>query len=673
MQLFKSRDLSTVLGKANHNAPLPEQILWLENLFHAIHHAKISGQAGTHLELLRLKQMIFLLNENKNWKAEVSLVLQKILNETSCLRLFSATGLLRESGFFSEATDRVLNKILPTPIHDQDFADTFPRLFNSAHDAAWIEKMDPLLFQDILSVINQSQSESPFTSLQTSLREALIVLGTHVAELGLSRDIRERMQATGVTESPFLNLNTTLSYFVLNLGQAEPNLQTISELHDSCIAEINLCRQGVREVFGHLEDRGVSVAIVYHLENLMQSLARIEWLMQLLQISQPDSNAAPFILKFISLLVRDQQTQSTLSGLVQDNLRLISRKIVERAGASGEHYITRTRGEYFKMLLAGSGGGIITGFTTIAKFKIAHLSLPLFFEGFFHFINFASSFVFMQFCHFTLATKQSSMTGPALAMKLTNIDKAENMKSFVDEVVQIMRSQFAAIVGNVGLVVPTAFLLEHYYRKSNGASLFDIEYAHKTVASLHPFLSFTIPFAIVTGVLLWLSSIFAGWIENWFVYRRIPEAIVFNRRLNKYFGKKICGFIGKWLGANISGFGGNIGIGFLLAFLPVFGHFFGVALDVRHVTLSSGSLTLATAALYHAGQIDGSKLALAILGVIFIGFLNVFVSFLLALSIAMRARNIKLRWMWVLLKAVYVRLKASPKEFFIVQKKQALL
>lgn len=666
---LRAPDISVILSKANEQVPLSEQIIWLENLFRALHFAKFTPQGNLLPEHIRLKNIVHLLNESPSWKTSVSQVLRKILSETSCLRLFSQVGLMSESGFLSEAADRVINKILPTPIHDHDLADAFPRLFNSPNDSHWIEKISPELFQEILDILNYTPDGAPFTSIRTSIREALLVIGTHVAELGLSRDIRERMQAKGVTESSFLNLNTTLSYYVLNLGQTEPNPQTVKELHESCLAEIDLCREGIREVFGHLEDRGVSIAIVYRLENLLQCLARIEWLMQLLQISKSDSESASFILKFISLLIRDHQTQSSLRGLLQDNLRLISRKIVERAGASGEHYITRTPGEYFKMLLAGAGGGVVTSFTTVAKFKIAHLALPLFFEGFFHFINYAGSFVFMQFCHFTLATKQSSMTGPALAMKLTNIDKAENLKSFVDEVVQIMRSQFSAIVGNVGLVVPAAFALNYYYSKHYAAPIFDIEYAQKITTSLNPIFSLTIPYAIVTGVLLWLSSLFAGWIENWFVYRRIPEAITVNRRLNKYFGRKICGVISRSLSHGISGFGGNISIGFLLAFLPVFGHFFGLGIDVRHVTLSSGSLTLASTALFQAGRLDVGALALAILGVFFIGLLNVGVSFILALSVAMRARNIRLRWIFVLLKAVYSRFKVSPREFFMVTKK----
>jgi hypothetical protein len=45
----------------------------------------------------------------------------------------------------------------------------------------------------------------------------------------------------------------------------------------------------------------------------------------------------------------------------------------------------------------------------------------------------------------------------------------------------------------------------------------------------------TIFFAAFTGVLLWVSSLFAGWFENWIVFRRVPEAIE-HHRFGKRFG-----------------------------------------------------------------------------------------------------------------------------------------
>ena len=47
----------------------------------------------------------------------------------------------------------------------------------------------------------------------------------------------------------------------------------------------------------------------------------------------------------------------------------------------------------------------------------------------------------------------------------------------------------------------------------------------------------------------------------------------------------------------IGGWGTNVSLGMMLGMTPAIGAFFGIPLDVRHVTLSSGTLALASASL----------------------------------------------------------------------------
>ena len=80
------------------------------------------------------------------------------------------------------------------------------------------------------------------------------------------------------------------------------------------------------------------------------------------------------------------------------------------------------------------------------------------------------------------------------------------------------------------------------------------------------------------------------------VYRRLPEAIA-EHRLGRLVGRGTMAWLSRFLLRNIAGFGGSTSLGFMLAMTPVMGKFFGLPLDVRHVTLSTGALTLSVAAL----------------------------------------------------------------------------
>ena len=79
------------------------------------------------------------------------------------------------------------------------------------------------------------------------------------------------------------------------------------------------------------------------------------------------------------------------------------------------------------------------------------------------------------------------------------------------------------------MVIPTALLFNFVYVRLHGHPFLDEHAAEHTIESFHPLHSGTIFFAALTGVLLWLSSLGAGWLENWVTYRRLPEAIASHR------------------------------------------------------------------------------------------------------------------------------------------------
>jgi site-specific recombinase len=92
-------------------------------------------------------------------------------------------------------------------------------------------------------------------------------------------------------------------------------------------------------------------------------------------------------------------------------------------------------------------------------------------------------------------------------------------------------------------------------------------------------------------------------------------------------------YFSRVLARNVAGFGGNVSLGVLLAATPIAGKFFGLPLDVRHVTLSAGALALAASRL--GTQASYGAWLMAVFGIVVIGALNFGVSFVLALSVAL--------------------------------------
>ncbi len=240
---------------------------------------------------------------------------------------------------------------------------------------------------------------------------------------------------------------------------------------------------------------------------------------------------------------------------------------------------------------------------------------------------------------FSVATKQPANTAPALARRMNELHTPAQLEALVDEVVFLIRSQIASIFGNLALVIPATWIIDVFWRGVTGNHIVNEHKAGLILETVNPWNGCWF-FAMFTGVLLWLSSLFAAWLDNWFVLHQLSAAVSQHRGLQRHFGPTRTRHLAIWLEHNIAGLGGNISLGVMLGIVPSVAVFFGLPLDVRHVTLSTGQVTAAYAALggEHFWVFSTVWLVVGILG---IGLLNILVSFSLALSVAIRARNLR--------------------------------
>jgi site-specific recombinase len=660
---YEREQLYYLLESADPKASLTDRLAWLERLMYWVrtlspHRHGFDEETG-QLHNVRIRFVLHLLDRQPEWKPRVAATLWSIARDTSALSLFSQIGLGQQKGFLAEASDRMLKRLLPRPAQERNLSELFLRIFENEEDAIWVRHISSSLMGQIITLV---QTEVPagsrlFEGWNQDIQDALLILGARVSSIGTQPEILSRLKASRLASLPFLRLGNRLTDLIENSNHGVVDRQAAKEV----FAEIEKCRGLLAKIYLALEESGVSVALVYTLENLSGALKRIEPLVKLLL---PPSDETPTLITgFLSNLVEECLAQGTLFNLVRVNLHLISSKIVERAGNTGEHYISRTRQEYFEMLRAGTGGGAIMVGTTLVKYSLTALKLPLLFEGIFYSINYGLSFVVLQLLGFTLATKQPSATASTLAGKLKELEEEGEVRQFVNIVCRMTRTQFAALIGNLLLLIPLAILMDMGLWFSAGRHFFPTDVALHTLDSLHPFRSITLPMAALTGVWLWLSSLAAGWLENWVVFRQIPEALSSNRRLVAVFGPQGARKIGEWSLNKSTLLGGNLSLGLLMGFTSVFGSFVGLPLEVRHVTLSSASLVFSVCSLADT-QFDWTTILFPALGVACVGLLNFAVGYSLAFAVAVRARQVKLGPLRRLFRAVRIRFRNRPREFF---------
>ncbi len=170
-------------------------------------------------------------------------------------------------------------------------------------------------------------------------------------------------------------------------------------------------------------------------------------------------------------------------------------------------------------------------------------------------------------------------------------------------------------------------------------------------------------YAALTGVILWLASVIGGWFDNFCAYHRLPLAIA-QHPAGDRLGRERMERWGEALADNGAGWATNVSLGFMLGMTPAIGHFLGFPLDVRHVTLNSGGLSLATASLGR-GWFDEGMFLRGIAGVAVMFVLNLSVSFLLSLITAARAYELPPAGVRELLRTLYRRFVTAPRDFLI--------
>ena len=150
---------------------------------------------------------------------------------------------------------------------------------------------------------------------------------------------------------------------------------TASAIRDAILgsrwrADRDACYERMADIWQRLEGEGVSIDVVYGLKVLDRALARMELMLQVME-AQPGPQRSAAIHTLLSQLVTATLEDRSVRHLVATNFQLLQRKIVERAGRTGEHYIAWTRKGYWHIWAAAAGGGALTVFTAANKIRLS--------------------------------------------------------------------------------------------------------------------------------------------------------------------------------------------------------------------------------------------------------------------------------------------------------------
>ena len=649
--------LRALLTALEPNADLASRHVWLISLFRWLRGDEKSPEAA----LARLQTFIDTVKAQPDLQLRFKAWWRTLRQTVEVTTLLADFGFAPRTAFFSELAGRLRRQMLPGTPETVDAAELFPLVSPTRFDALWLAAISEKQVADLVALLS-SDVQADTDAWHHDVMDALTYCTAQIRAAGFAPELRLRMDTANDDARAFHPLADDLSQLRRTFFDPAKGADELQIAITQLRTRLETCRQAVNSVYAHLYENGISVGMVFMLRQLRERIVRVRELLDALTSSTPAATA----IKLLSRRVTIGQDSKSIGALISTNSTLLSAKMSERSSEVGERYITRDRAEYVGMVGKAMGGGAVTALTTLLKFTVAGIGLSAFWSGFGAGFVYAGSFILIQLLHFTLATKQPAMTAPAMAAKLKDINSSTAIEDFVEEVTNLVRSQVAAVLGNVLMVVPAVLLVNVIIVLLRGQPMLDVKQAAYVLHSL-TLLGPTLLWAAFTGLILFASSMVAGWFENWFVLHRLGSAMRHNPRFTRVLGAARADRWSTFMQANVSGFASNISLGFMLGLIPAFTAFFGFELEVRHVTLSAGQLAAAGATL----GLDALNLPAVwwcIAAIPLIGALNLGVSFYCAFRLALQAHNVSGIDRARIRQAIWARFYHHPKVFFLPEK-----
>ena len=593
--------------------------------------------------------------------------------------LFTDAGLLNSVSFFKELRRRISRQLLPDQPSEENIQYVLNQLFYRPSDVKWVHQIPLDNWKELFEILAVStfyeDSESKTTSKQILL--AIMILSQRMGGLALQTDVRRMVPEYAHLNSPFIALDDELNNLARTLSKEDKPYLYIQD-HELDYKQLNIlagqCEDFVNKADANTSKYGVSFSVNQTLLLIRQQIKRIKRLYNYLFIEKEADKCEKTIAFYLDM-VKTNSKKNNIRKLIDDSVYNITYEITNYTGKTGEHYITSTTGEYFKMLKTALWGGVIVGFMCLVKLYMSmQPDQSDFFRALNYSFNYAIGFVLIYLTGSTLATKQPAMTASTIAKTLESLSDNDNNKEkqkhyteFSALFTRLFRSQFIAFVGNVFGAFPVSMLLAIGMSYLSGYNIATKKSLH-LLEDLNIWHTPVFLHACIAGIFLFLSGIIAGNVAsvnnfNNFYYRLSEHPF-----LKGFFGKVRMQRVANWMQQKWPSVVSNIWFGVFMGSAWAIGHFFGLPIDIRHITFASGNLAYG---LYGMNFIISLENILwCILGIGIIGLGNFIVSFGLSLWIALRSREVPASELKYLGRCVWRAFKTHPRAFFFPVKEK---
>lgn len=619
----------------------------------------------------RIDEFIDLLQENPDYGVGLATFILNLSNQYRQISLYTEIGIASDNSFFYSMNRLIGHRFLPLLPETDSMVELMAYLFDHADDEEWLARIDNDKLHTLAGLIKvDDQHLDLVANAKNSILNAIIVLSYRISGMGLHPDLMKAYPQILNYSAAFVAQNQEAVQFVdayRRLHELDALTDTKPE-HDIDPAPLLVMLEQCADIATNIRKRiyktGISIRMTNMLVRLEQSIGRMHTLIQLLSADSKKQDHA--IITLTQTVIHTAKSRYSFGSLLEINTKLLSRKVTENASRVGEHYISTDKAGYKKMYKKAAIGGFLIAFMATIKTLSYHLALAPIGRAFVNSMIYGLGFVSIHIVRGTVATKQPAMTAAAIASTISEGagKKTQQLTKLSELIVDIMRTQFIAILGNISIAMPVAFLIAFAWGYHFDTPMIDGKMAGHLLHELNPITSLALPHAAIAGCFLFLSGLISGYYDNLAAYNKIGERLrhhpFFIRILPKSWLEKGSVFIENNLGAIM----GNFIFGCFLGSTATIGYMLGLPLDIRHIAFASANFVHG---LYFLSpeNLTWQLITISFIGVLLIGFVNLMVSFSLALMVALRAKEVDVFEWQRLGRLVFSHFLKHPLDFII--------
>ena len=592
--------------------------------------------------------------------------LLKLISQYKQISLYADSGILSLDGFWNQLSQRLGAHFLPLVEDGQQLKTLIGKVFYQETDSQWLDLIENQDWITLFNLLAESQSNTVEKQIsKNELIKAITVLSYRISGIGLYPEFINAQPDIIEYESPFLVQNREIVEFIEKYKKQidDQDAVVVMPPPDASQAFVMLdqCREVVLKIRRATKRIGVSVSLTYLLSLLEQAIDRIELLLSLLASKNEIRYLA--LGELLTDFTKAHYDEKSVRHLLSSTSELVALQVTENASKTGEHYVSTDKAGFFGMYKAAAGAGAIIATMATLKILTARLVLAPFTHAFLYSMNYALGFMLIHVLHFTVATKQPAMTAAALAATVQHQkgSKTAQIAELAALIINIIRTQFIAILGNISIAIPVAALITFLWQYNLHEPLLSSTKATKTLHDLNPFTSLAVPHAAIAGICLFFSGLLAGYFDNLAVYRKVGPRLKQHHRLKRWMGQQRLDKFANYIETNLGALAGNFLFGIMLGSMGTIGFILGLPLDIRHIAFASANFIQG---LMTIGSPDIGLIIVSFLGVMLIGLTNLFVSFTLTIIVALRARRVRFAQWKPLAKLVMTHFLTRPSDFF---------